>query len=92
MRLENTTILSWHRNEDGTILAYIECLWCGFTEEFVTLEAAVVFGTLHRQSMVHRKNILKTGAKIDGYSTTPALSKRPANRRIIPVPRLPLRR
>ena len=52
-RLEESTILSWHRNEDGTILAYVECPYCELVEEFISVEAAAAFGTIHRRQPRH---------------------------------------
>ena len=51
--LEQSTILSWHRNGDGSIAAYVECPYCELVEEFITVEAAAAFGTIHRRDPVH---------------------------------------
>ena len=52
-RLEQSTILSWHRNKDGAVLAYVECPYCELVEEFISVEAAAAFGTIHRRDPFH---------------------------------------
>jgi len=57
--LETSTILSWHREPDGRLLCYVECSYCEVVEEFITVEAAAAFGTIHRRSPLHVQNFLK---------------------------------
>lgn len=59
-RLEQSTILSWHRNKDGAVLAYVECPYCELVEEFITVEAAATFGIIHRRDPFHVDRFLRT--------------------------------
>ncbi len=68
-RLEQSTILSWHRGEDGRILAFVECSYCELVEEFITVEAAAAFGTIHRRDPVHVDKFLAVlRAQLEDYS------------------------
>lgn len=56
--LSQSTIFSWHRESDGGLKAFVECAHCEVIEEFITVEAATAFGTIHRQDPLHVSRFL----------------------------------
>lgn len=56
--LSQSTIFSWHRESDGGLKAFIECPHCEIIEEFITVEAATAFGTIHCQDSLHVSRFL----------------------------------